>query len=255
MTAADRFRTAGVLLGLAAVNVTAQRSRLPSDVVVPMGVLALAAAARASGLRSSEMGLGRAPARRGLGTAGLMATLTVAGVAAATRMPGADGFRADQRYPSPAAARRAALTRIPLAVAFPEELAFRGVLDAALRRHLTSPAAGAWGAVAFGAWHALGATTLGRHNDGVGRAIGTGRLSAAAAVGGAVLSTGVAGLGFLELRRRSGSVLAGAAVHWALNAATALAAGLRGDRTAGACSPAHAGYSEQGDSHSSRPPT
>lgn len=219
-------RSAGVLAALTAINVVAQRTRLPADLVVPAGVLALVAGARATGLGSGEMGLGSQAAFRGLGTAGLAAALTAAGVAAATRMPGADGFRADQRYSSPAVAGRAALTRIPLSVAIPEEIAFRGVLDASLRRHLTAPAASAWGAVAFGAWHALGATTLGSDNDGVGRVLGSGRLSTAAGVSVAVASTAVAGLGFLVLRRRSESVLPGIALHWALNATAALAAGL-----------------------------
>lgn len=220
-------RSVGVLTALTVVNVVAQRSRLPADIVVPVGILALTAAARATGLPSDEMGLGLGTALRGVGTAGLAAAVTVAGVAAATRIPGADGFRADQRYSTPAMARRAALTRIPLAVAIPEEIAFRGVLDASLRRHLAPPAASVWGAVAFGAWHAIGATTLGSDNDGLGRVLGTGRRSTAVAVSGAVASTGMAGLGFLALRRRSESVLPGIALHWALNGSAALAAGLR----------------------------
>lgn len=220
-------RSAGVLAVLTAINVVAQRTRLPADLIVPVGVLALVAGARASGLRTDEMGLGSDAAGRGLARAGLAAAMTVGGVAAAARLPGADGFRADERYSSPALARRAVLTRIPLAVAIPEEVAFRGVLDAALCRHLTSSSARAWGAVAFGAWHALGATTLTRDNAGLGRAVGSGPLSTAAGVAGAVGATAVAGLGFLALRRRSDSVLSGIAVHWALNATAALAAGLR----------------------------
>ncbi|MCA1780883.1 MAG: type II CAAX prenyl endopeptidase Rce1 family protein [Dermatophilaceae bacterium] len=234
-------RSAGVLAALTVINGVAQRTWLPADLVVPVGVLALVAGARASGLRADEMGLGIEAASRGLAAAGLAAAMTVAGVAAATGLPGADGLRVDERYSSPTTARRAAFTRIPLAVAIPEELAFRGVLDAALRRHLTSSSASAWGAVAFGAWHALGATTLTRDNAGLGRAVGPGPLSAAVGVAGAVVATAVAGLGFLALRRRSDSVLSGIAVHWALNATAALAAGLRRPPRADACRPARAG--------------
>ena len=220
-------RSVGVLAALAAVNLAAQRSRLPADVVVPAGVLVLVAGARASGLGWDELGLGRQGVRRDLVTAGLGAALTAAAVATGAALPVADGFRADERYPSPSSARRAALTHIPLAVAVPEEVAFRGVLDAALRRHLTPAGATAWGAAAFGAWHALGATAMARENAGLGRVVGTGPLGTAAGVAGAVVTTAAAGLGFLALRRRSGSVLPGVAVHWALNATAALAAGLR----------------------------
>lgn len=215
-----------MLLALAAINVAAQRSRLPADVVVPVGVLALVGLARASGLTADELGLGRDAAGRALATAGIAAAITVAGVGAAARLPGSDGFRHDDRYPSALAAGRAALTRIPIAVAAPEELAFRGVLDAALRRHLAPGPAGAWGAVAFGAWHALGATTLSHDNAGLSRVLDPGRLGTAAGVSGAVATTAAAGLGFLALRRRTDSVVPGTAVHWALNATAALAAGL-----------------------------
>lgn len=221
----DRVRSAAVVIALAASNVAAQRTRLPADLVVPVGVLGLVALAGASGLDADEMGLARAAGRSAVTAAGVSAALTVAVVAAAAVLPGAEGFRRDDRYPSAATARRAALTRIPLAVAIPEEVAFRGVLDAALRRHLGPGAATACGAAAFGAWHALGAATLARDNTGLGRVLGSGRSGAAAGVGGAVLTTALAGLGFLALRRRTGSVLPGIAVHWALNAAGAVAAG------------------------------
>lgn len=227
VTASDLGRSSAVVIALAAVNLAAQRTPLPADLVVPVGVLGLVALAEASGLEAEEMGLGRAAGRRVLGVAGISAALTVAGVAAAAALPGADGFRQDDRYPSAAAASRAALTRIPLAVAIPEEVAFRGLLDAVLGRHLSPTAATVWGALAFGAWHALGAATLARDNAGLGRVLGSGRSGSAAGVGGAVATTALAGVGFLALRRRSGSVLPGIAVHWALNAAGALAAGLR----------------------------
>ena len=253
MTLSDRGRSSAVGIALAAANLAAQRTPLPADLVVPVGVLGLVALAGASGLELEEMGLGRAAARGALGAAGLSAALTVAGTAVAAALPGADGFRQDDRYPNAATARRAALTRIPLAVALPEEVAFRGVLDAALRRHLGPAAASAWGALAFGAWHALGAVTLARDNAGLGRVLGTGRSGAAAGVGGAVATTALAGVGFLALRRATGSVLPGIAVHWALNASGALAAGLR--RPPEEVTPAQraAGYSESGDTHPGRP--
>ena len=254
MTVSDRGRSSAVVLALAVANIAAQRTPLPADVVVPVGVFGLVALAGASGLEAQEMGLGGAAARRALGAAGMSAALTVAAVAVAAALPGADSFRRDDRYPTAATAGRAALTRIPLAVAMPEEVAFRGVLDAALRRHLAPSTASAWGALAFGAWHALGAATLARDNAGLGRVLGTGRSATAAGVGGAVATTALAGVGFLALRRATGSVLPGIAVHWALNASAALAAGLR--RPPEEVTPAQgaAGYSESGDIHPGRPP-
>lgn len=227
----DRVRSAAVLLALGAINVAAQRSRLPADVVVPVGVLGLTAAVLASGVSSDEMGLGGGAAIESLGASAVAAAVTVGAVGVVTRLPGADGFRVDERYTSPAAARHAALTRIPLSVAIPEEVAFRGVLDASLRRHLSGPAASAWGAVAFGAWHALGATALNSDNEGLARVLGEGPRATAVAVAGAVVATGVAGLGFLAIRRRSGSVLPGTALHWALNSSGAVAAGTRAVRS------------------------
>ena len=246
VTVSDRARSAAVVITLAATNLAAQRSRLPADVVVPAGVLLLVAGARVSGLGWDELGLGRERVRRDLVTAGLGAALTAAAVATGAALPAAEGLRHDDRYPSSATARRAALTRIPLAVAIPEEVAFRGVLDAALRRHIGPRAATVCGAAAFGAWHALGAATLTRDNAGLGRALGPGRWGAAAGVGGAVLATALAGLGFLALRRRTGSVLPGIAVHWALNAAGALAAGRAAGPGSGSAEPPRRGIQWRG---------
>lgn len=222
------LRSAVVLAGLAGINVAAQRSRLDPDVVVPVGAAALLVAARTSGLTRDELGLGGAQTRQGAARALGAAAATVGGVSLVASLPAAGVFFIDTRYPSAAAAWRGALVKIPLSVAVPEEILFRSVLDAALRRHLSSSGAAAAGALAFGAWHALGATTLTHENAGIGDALGQAPYRGAVGVLGAVLATGLAGLGFTALRRRTDSVLPGIAVHWALNSAGALAAGLRG---------------------------
>ena len=59
MIASDRGRSRAVVVVLAAANLAAQRTPLPADVVVPVGVLGLMALAGASGLEAEEMGLGR----------------------------------------------------------------------------------------------------------------------------------------------------------------------------------------------------
>lgn len=206
-------RTAGVLSALVVTNIVAQRTRLPADLVVPAAVAALAAWARAGGLGWDEMGMGREALWEGLPTAAAAATVTVTGVGAAAVPPWTPDLGDLTRYPTPADARRAAFGTIPLSVAVPEEVAFRGVLDASLRRHLSPGAADLAGALAFGAWHVLGARPIGPGTRGH--------------VLGAVLTfaaTTAAGLGFTALRRLTGSVLPGIAAHWALNGSGAIAA-------------------------------
>lgn len=91
------------------------------------------------------------------------------------------------------------LFRIPVGTVLTEELLFRGVLDAA------SPALSP---VFFGLWHIRPARTAGD------------------SVAGTVAATTVAGVVFSWLRARSGSVLAPAALHYALNASGAVLAHL-----------------------------
>lgn len=216
-------RSAAVLVALTGLNLLAQRSRLDPDVVVPLGAVAALTGARASGLSWDELGLGRQTLARSLPAALGAGVLTGATITAAAALPGAHAYRIDSRYPDASAARRAAFGTIPLSVVVPEEVLFRSVLDASLRRHLSDPQAATVHAVAFGLWHALGATTLADENAGIRTMVGSGRSRAAVGVVGAVLATGLAGVGFGALRRRTGSVLPGVAVHWALNAAAALA--------------------------------
>ena len=109
-----------------------------------------------------------------------------------------------------------------------EEVAFRGVLQEADH-------AGTGGidgdstlsSVAFGAWHILPSLGLSQANaamhavggDGDGRA---GRWRP----GGRAVFTSMAGVLLAELRRRSGSILAAAGLHWAVNALAVLIAAI-----------------------------
>lgn len=215
MTSSATARTAGVLTALAVTTVAAQRSRLPGDLVVPAGAVLLVVGGRASGLGWDEMGLDAAAMGRTLPAAAAAAGLTVACIGAVAAHPAALTFRDNGRYATPAAARRAALGTIPLSVAVPEEVVFRGVLDASLRRHLSPGAADLAGALAFGVWHVLGA-----------RSLGSGRRGRVLGLGTTVAATAAAGLAFTALRRCAGSVLPGVAGHWALNASAAHAAAL-----------------------------
>lgn len=101
------------------------------------------------------------------------------------------------------------LLRIPVVTAGPEEVLFRGaVLAAAVRRWGALPGALA-SSLLFGLWHL--SPTL---NDGSFASVWAG---VGAAVG-AVAFTFAAGLVFVWLRRRSGSLLAPFLAHWAANA-------------------------------------
>lgn len=242
-------RSAAALTTLAVVNGLVQRTRLPGDLVLPASAVVLLGAARASGLSWEELGLGRTGLRRGLIAAVGTAALTGATVAAAAAHPRAGAYRTDHRYPDRSTAVRAALVTIPLAVVVPEELVFRGVLDASLRRHLAPPAASAVGALAFGAWHVLGATALTHNNEGLSEALGTGRQGRAVSVLGAAGATAAAGLGLLAMRRRADSVLPSIAAHWALNAAAALATLTPTAPTVPGPGWPRGAYSEAGDRH------
>jgi membrane protease YdiL (CAAX protease family) len=103
------------------------------------------------------------------------------------------------------------LVRIPVGTVLWEEVAFRGVLRAALARSFPAGATTAVGAALFGLWHVRPTLAALSANDPAreGRRAG--------AVTAACLGTAASGVLFEELRRRSGSLLAPALVHLATN--------------------------------------
>ncbi|MEV0633984.1 CPBP family intramembrane glutamic endopeptidase [Streptomyces sp. NPDC050619] len=68
----------------------------------------------------------------------------------------------------------------------------------------------------FGFWHVLPSRGLTRSNEAAA-VLGTGPAGTTQSVTAAVAATTAAGVGLCGLRRRSGSLLAPAALHWALN--------------------------------------
>ena len=106
---------------------------------------------------------------------------------------------------------------VPLGTVLLEEVAFRGVLLGLVNRHRGAVWASITSSVLFGHWHILPSLRLGQANQAVGSALGTDTTGRVLAVLGAVAFTAVAGLLLCELRRRSGSLLAAAALHWATN--------------------------------------
>lgn len=105
-----------------------------------------------------------------------------------------------------------ALIWMPLATVLPEELSFRGVLLAMLRRRFPDGLAAVLSAMAFALWHGLivvhtvGQTTLASSPSS--RAIGVIGAFAAIALGGWL---------FAQLRIRSGNLATSVCCHWAFN--------------------------------------
>jgi membrane protease YdiL (CAAX protease family) len=131
----------------------------------------------------------------------------------------------DNRYHLPAgSAVLTALVVIPLGTVLVEEIAFRGVLAGLLRHHHGWWWATGTSSVLFGLWHILPSSSLNRHNRAAGAILGTGADGQVAVIVGAVAFTALAGVVLCELRRRSGSLLASAGLHWASNAVGVLLA-------------------------------
>ena len=178
------------------------------------------AAATLSGLTQADLGLGRGrwlPGRTGYRLAGTVG----AGWLLVAVVPAARPLLGDKRITSlngPAAAYQA-LIRIPVGTALWEEIAFRGVLQAALRRVMPKATAIAVTSCVFGLWHIRPTLQALRAN---GLASTRGR--AVAGVAAAVATTTAGGVVFSWLRERSGSLTAPILVHVATNSGGLIAA-------------------------------
>jgi membrane protease YdiL (CAAX protease family) len=216
---------AAVVPFLALVNVIDIRVAHASVVVGPVAAAGLLVAARRAGLTWHELGLGAGTWRRGLiwGAAAIGAVAVV--FAAGAALPLTRGAFRDSRYDL---GWRDALLRafvlIPLGTVLFEEVAFRGVLWGLLHRVRGPWTATIVSSALFGLWHVLPSLGLVTANQAIGSTVGTGTSGTAISVLGTVLFTGLSGVVFCELRRRGGSLLAPAALHWATNSLGVLAA-------------------------------
>lgn len=210
---------AAVLGVLVSVNVLREYGTAGAGLIVgPVVAVLLLVLARRSGLTWADLGLSRRRWAAGTVLAG-GAVLAVAAVyLVAALLPATRQAFLDARYQLPAGqALMTALVVIPFGTVLVEEIAFRGVLQGMLTRYQGS----GWGlgvsSVLFGAWHVLPSLGLNTANPAVGGITGGGAGGRLLAVLGAVVFTAVAGLLLAELRRRSGSLLAAAGLHWAVN--------------------------------------
>jgi membrane protease YdiL (CAAX protease family) len=208
----------GLVVGvLVVVNVV--NNRLAPRAYVFTSVLAAAlllAVFRVAGLGWPDAGLAADRVLPGV-VVGLAGVAVVAAACLLTALlPATRGVFADRRveHAGPGAAAYQVLVRIPLGTVLLEEVAFRGVLFGMVSvAHGPLWATGV-SAVLFGLWHVLPSGPLTELNPAAGRAFGGRR---AITIAAAVVATTLAGVVLCELRRRTGSLIAPMAVHWATN--------------------------------------
>jgi membrane protease YdiL (CAAX protease family) len=209
---------------LAAVNVIDIKVPHATLVAGPACALVLPLLGRAAGLSWNDMGLGRGSWRPGLRWAGAEIGLVAVVIAAAAALPlTRDAFR-DSRYQlNLGGALLDAFVLIPVGTVLLEEVAFRGVLWGLLRRARGTATATVVSSLLFGLWHALPSLGLASANQAISGTVGSGRSAELITVLGTMGFTALAGVVFCELRRRSGSLLAPAGLHWAVNGLAVLA--------------------------------
>ncbi|MBO0820396.1 MAG: CPBP family intramembrane metalloprotease [Nocardiopsaceae bacterium] len=209
---------------LAVVNVVDVRIRHAALVVGPACAIALTALARRAGLTWTELGLGGGTWRQGLTWAAVLIGGAAVVLAAGAALPPARGLFRDSRYHlSLADALLTAFAAVPAGTVLLEEVAFRGVLWGLLRRTGGTVPATVVSSLLFGLWHVLPSLELAANNEAVGGAVGKGRPGQLVTVLATAAFTAGAGVVFCELRRRSGSILASAGLHWAVNGLSVLA--------------------------------
>jgi uncharacterized protein len=209
---------------LVVVNVVDVRVAHASLVVGPVSAAALLGLARLAGLSWPELGLGPGTWRRGMTWAAAIIGVVALVLAAGAALPLTRAAFRDSRYHLGwAGALLTACVLIPVGTVVLEEVAFRGVLWGLLCRRGGPVPATAVSSALFGLWHILPSLGLAGDNAAIGGAVGQGRSAQVITVAGTVAFTALSGVVFCELRRRSGSLLAPAGLHWAVNGLSVLA--------------------------------
>jgi membrane protease YdiL (CAAX protease family) len=208
-----------VLVVLAAVNIADKFGPPHTGLVAgPLVALVLLLLSRRARLSWHDLGLSRRTLLPGLkyavGAVLAVAVVYAAGVALPLTRP---AFHDVRYHLHLGAALLAAFIVVPLGTVLLEEVAFRGVLLGLVNRHRGAAWASVTSSFLFGLWHILPSLRLGQANLAVGAALGAGATGRVLTVLAAVAFTALAGLVLCELRRRSGSLLASAALHWATN--------------------------------------
>jgi membrane protease YdiL (CAAX protease family) len=209
-----------VIVALAVLNVA--KFLLPSSGVL-ISVVAAAALlvfARTSGLTWAQLGLGKDRLRAGVlwaaGAVVVVGAVYLLGVLSPLTRPAFLDSRYAMGLPQ---ALLTAFVVIPLSTILLEEVAFRSVLWGFLSRHMTTWRVILVSSSLFGLWHVLPSLSFASSNQGLSEvAPAAGPAVPVLVVLGTVAFTAVGGIVAAELRRRSGSLLASAGMHWATNA-------------------------------------
>lgn len=189
---------------------------LPRLTYVPVNAAvgtALLALARRSGSSWDDLGLDRRHWRRGLAGGAAASSLVVGGMVAAAALPVSRGLFHDERVPADAGTLERlyqTVVRIPVGTVAFEELAFRGVLLALLRRRLGLPGAVSADSALFGLWHIVPTLAAAKANGIAG-------VCRVGLVTGSVVGTTVGGAVFSALRIRARHLLAPGLAHLAFN--------------------------------------
>jgi membrane protease YdiL (CAAX protease family) len=221
--AADRAFAASAAAVLAAYNNVVGRHPWHNRWYVPLNTGAtgaVLAAAAASGLTGADIGLGPGSWRLGRAGTGLTGAVAAGWLLIAT-VPATRPVLSDKRSAglSGRGAAYQAAVRIPVGTVLWEEVAFRGVLQASLRRVLPVPAAIAVTSGVFGLWHIRPTWQALRTNGLAGK-----RWQAIARVSGVCAGMAAGGAVLSWLREDSGGLAAPIALHLATNSGGAVAA-------------------------------
>jgi membrane protease YdiL (CAAX protease family) len=210
------FCVIAVLVGANLLN-----NRFAPGAYVPTCVVAAAALlliARWDGLTRADLGLDTAALYRGLRWAPVLVGAVLAVLLVGLALPATREAFEDERAAGLTLGQLLwrVLVRVPVGTVLLEEVAFRGVLWAMVRRRRGTAWATTVSSLLFGLWHVLPSRGLSQVNTAAA-VLGTGPAGRALSVAVGVVATTAAGVVLCELRRRSGSLLAPAALHWAVN--------------------------------------
>lgn len=186
--------------------------------VACVSTLLLLVIARSAGLTPADLGLARSRLAIGLKWGLAAAAIVAAGYLIIALLPVGQEALDDDSMPTTVwEAAVKVLVVIPLRTILLEEFAFRGVLWGLLLRRWGVRWATMWSAVAFGLWHVPAGVRLADSNQALESATASSPFAIVGVVVAIVLFTAAASVLFTELRRRSGSLVAPAGLHWATN--------------------------------------
>jgi membrane protease YdiL (CAAX protease family) len=211
---------AAVVVVLAGANLLLKFGPVGTGLVAgPLIAVILVIMARRAGLSWDDLGLARRKLRRGAGWAAFAVAVVALVYLVVIAFPGLRSGFLDVRYRLDAeSALIKAMLMIPLSTVVLEEIAFRGVLFGLLHQRQRASWAFGFSSALFGLWHVFPSLPA----DGFPY-LPANEFAAVATVAG---FTALLGLLLCELRRRSGSLLAAAAGHWAANGLGVLLAAL-----------------------------